>query len=77
MSKLAKSLTESEIEYIITRVLKNATDTLAETERSKDPFDDGKRQAYYEILDTIKNELTARDINVKKYGLDINLEKLL
>jgi hypothetical protein len=70
VSKLAKSLTESEIEYIITRVLKNATDTLAETERSKDPFDDGKRQAYYEIL-------TARDINVKKYGLDINLEKLL
>ena len=68
-------LTESELEFIISRVLDNAKDTAESTEESQ--FNEGKKLAYYEILDTIKNELTVRDIDVKRFGLDTVLEKLL
>jgi hypothetical protein len=68
-------LTESELEFIISRVLDNAKDAAESTEESQ--FNEGKKLAYYEILDTIKNELTVRDIDVKHFGLDTVLEELL
>jgi hypothetical protein len=68
-------LTESELEFIISRVLDNAKDAAESTEESQ--FNEGKKLAYYEILDTIKNELTVRDIDVKRFGLDTVLEELL
>ena len=68
-------LTTSELEYIISRVLNNANDALTDTDNSE--FSSGKKTAYYEILDTIKNELIARDIDVKPFGLDISLENFL
>ena len=68
-------LTTSELEYIISRVLTNANDALTDADNSE--FSSGKKTAYYEILDTIKNELIARDIDVKPFGLDIPLEKFL
>ena len=40
-------------------------------------FENGRRLAYYEMLDTIKNELILRDVDISKYGLNINLEELL
>ena len=33
--------------------------------------------AYYEVLDTIKNELKARDADLKEFGLDIDLENII
>lgn len=33
--------------------------------------------AYYEILDTIKNELKVRDADFKEFGLDIDLENII
>ena len=33
--------------------------------------------AYYEILDTIKNELKVRDADFKEFGLDIDLENVI
>lgn len=33
--------------------------------------------AYYEILDTIKNELKVRDADLKEFGLDIDLENII
>ena len=68
-------LTESELEFIISRVLDNPKDAAESTEESQ--FNEGKKLAYYEILDTIKNELTVRDIDVKRFGLDTVLEELL
>lgn len=68
-------LTESELEFIVSRVLENAKDAAETSDNS--PFSDGKKLAYYEILDTIKNELIARDVDVKSFGLDGVLEKLL
>lgn len=68
-------LSTSEIEYIVSRILDNAKDTVENDDKSE--FTDGKKLAYYEILDTIKNELIARDIDLKPFGLDISLEDLL
>ncbi|MGN1132962.1 MAG: hypothetical protein ACI4RN_00755 [Oscillospiraceae bacterium] len=68
-------LTESELEYIISRVLDNANEAAENADESQ--FSEGKKLAYYEILDTIKNELIVRDIDVKPLGLDVVLEKLL
>lgn len=68
-------LTESELEYIISRVLDNANEAAESSDKSQ--FSEGKKLAYYEILDTIKNELIVRDIDIKSLGLDVILEKLL
>ena len=71
-------MSEEEIKYIVARVLDNANDAFKEAAENKDDdFYRGKKLAYYEILDTIKNELKARDQDLKEFGLDINLEKEL
>ena len=70
-------MSESEIKYIIARILDNANDALEESEANReDDFYTGKRFAYYETLDTIKNELIARGQDLKEFGLDINLERV-
>lgn len=64
------------IKYIISRVVDNANDAIAEAkENPQDDFYKGKKLAYYEVLDTIKNELKVGDQNLKDFGLDIDLEK--
>ena len=69
-------MTDSEIKFIINRVLDNAKDVINETEQNKnEEFNSGKLFAYYEILDTIKNELIVRGQDLKEFGLDIDLEK--
>lgn len=67
---------ESEFKYIIGRVIDNAMDALKESQANPEiDFYKGKKLAYYETLDTIKNELKARADNLKEFGLDIDLEK--
>lgn len=67
-------MTDSEIKFIISRVLDNAKDAIKETDTNAE-FNSGKLFAYYEILDTIKNELIVRGQDLKEFGLDIDLEK--
>ena len=67
-------MSEEFIKHIIARLIDNATD--AANEQNSD-FASGKRLAYYEMLDTIKNELYANDYDLKEFGLDINLEKFI
>lgn len=69
------SLTESELGFIVNRILSNANKAFQENDDSD--FENGRRLAYYEMLDTIKNELILRDVDISKYGLNINLEELL
>ena len=71
-------LTPAAVKFIIARVLNNANDAFKEaTVNDKDKFYQGRKFAYYEILDTIKNELIAHDQDLKEFGLDRNLEKEL
>lgn len=69
-------MNEEEIKYIVSRVIDNANDAFEESkENADDDFYKGKKLAYYEILDTIKNELKARGQDLKEFGLDVNLER--
>ena len=68
-------MTESAIKFIISRVIDNARDAAEEAkENGNDDFYNGRKLAYYEILDTIKNELIVRDADLKEFGLDMDLE---
>lgn len=70
-------MSEETIKFIISRVIDNANDAVQDAQANKnDDYYDGKKLAYYEVLDTIKNELIAHDQNLKEFGLDINLEKV-
>lgn len=69
-------MNESTIKLIISRVIDNAADALEEAKENKnDDFYNGKKLAYYEILDTIKNDLVINEQDLSEFGLDINLEK--
>jgi hypothetical protein len=75
---MENKLSESTLKYIIARILDNAKDALKEKQDAPlDEFYNGKGLAYYEVLDTIKNELIAHDVDLKEFGLDMNLEKEL
>ena len=70
-------MSEETIKYIIARVISNANDALDESKKNPgDVFYEGRKLAYYEILDTIKNDLDINDQDLKEFGLDVNLEKL-
>lgn len=70
-------MNEETIKYIIARVVDNANDVLEEERKNKDDaFYKGKKLAYYEILDTIKNDLDINDQDLKEFGLDVDLEKV-
>lgn len=70
-------LTPAAIKFMIARMLDNANDAFKEaTIYGKDEFYQGRKLAYYEMLDTIKSELMAHDQDLKEFGLDVNLEKM-
>ena len=69
-------MTEAAIKFIIARVIKNAFDAAEEAKENKNSdFYNGRKLAYYEILDTIQSELDVRDADLKEFGLDVDLEK--
>ena len=71
-------LTAERLQYIIARVIDNANDAVKDSkENPKDDFINGKKLAYYEVLDTIKNELDVSEQDMKEFGLDFPLETLL
>lgn len=64
------------IKYIISRLIERATETKEESMQDKnDEFQGGRNIAYYEMLDIVKSELQAHDMDLDEYGLDFNLEK--
>lgn len=57
--------------YIISRLIDNAED--AKSESKANPDDErkqGRRSAYYEALDTIRNILEIYDYDLKECGLE-------
>ena len=73
-----KKMSEFALQYILSRMLDNANDTMKELKNNpKDLFYQGKQLAYYEMIDTIKNELEAHNQDLKEYGLDFDLEDKL
>ena len=61
--------------HIINRLLSNANDALKDAQANdKDEFYVGKKLAYYEDLDTIKNDLIIAEYDLQECGLDIDLD---
>lgn len=65
---------EEVIRYILEILMENA-DEVSKEERTE--FNEGKRLAYYEVLDCFKDQFEIYDIDIKKYGLDKKFEDLL
>ena len=73
-----KKMTEDELQYIIIRLIDNANDAVADAKKnSGSAFAMGKRLAYYEMLNVIKNELIINDADLKKFGMNFNIDKLV
>lgn len=71
-------LNEDSLKYIIARLVENANDAVEESEKDKsDAFNQGRRLAYYEMLDILKNELDVRDADLKELGLDFDVNKIV
>lgn len=72
---MTDALTREGIKYMISRLLDNANEAVEEGNQNKeDAFCQGRRLAYYEMLDILKTELDIRDQDLKEFGLDIDLE---
>ena len=73
MSKIS----EDSLKYIIARLINNANDAIENSEKDKnDAFSRGRRLAYYEMLDILKNELDVRDVDLAEFGLNFDVDKI-
>ena len=64
-------------DFIVQTLMEYAIDAKVEADREKSDFKIGRVQAYYEVMDTIKNRLIIYDYDLSKCGLDVDLENLL
>ena len=61
-------------DYIVSLLVRNANDSIEECRESKhDSFEEGRKQADYEVLDTIKNKLIVAEYNLEDCGLEFKL----
>ena len=67
-------LTKDGIKYMISRLLKNASEAAEQSKQNReDAFSSGRALAYYEMLDILQSELDARGQDLREYGLDVDL----
>lgn len=66
-------LTAEAMKFIIARLLDNANDAYEEAKVEDNDFQRGRKLAYFEVLDTIKNELIAHDQDLTEFGLENDL----
>lgn len=71
MNTMKDRLTEESLKYIIARVLEYANDALKENDDND--FLGGKKLAYIEVLNCIQNELIIHEMDLKEFGLDIDV----
>ena len=75
---MSKDITTKQMQFIVERLLDNAADIKKQREEDgKSDFSDGQLSATYAMLDTMKNQLMIDEYDLKKFGLDINLESAL
>lgn len=70
-------LNEEALMHIVARLLERAKEAAETHKKEKTEHSGGEQVAYYAMLDIIQSELDARDIDLKKYSLDIDLLKTL
>ena len=71
-------LSQDAMKRMISRLIDNANDAIKDAADNKnDDFYDGKVAAYYEMLDSLKNDLKIEDADIKNFGLDIDLDQMI
>ena len=62
--------------HLMERLLSKADDALKTYQKDKsNEFYSGRVEAYYEVLDALKSELTVWDYDLDQCGLDFDLDK--
>lgn len=73
-----QELAEEALKAAIQSILKQAMRAVSEARQTPhDAYKDGRALAYYEVLDTVKNQLEIYDLNANAFGLGMNLDVLL
>ena len=72
---MSKKLSVAEMKYIIYRVMKNGYESIDELREDPCEFNEGRRLAYYEVLDTIYNQLGIYEQNQKDFGYSEDWER--
>jgi len=71
-------LSQEAMNRMIHRLIDNAKDAIEDVNNNKnDEFYEGKKAAYYEMLDSLKNDLKIEDADIKEFGLDIDLDAMI
>lgn len=71
-------MNEAALKYIIARLVDNAKDAASESDQSPDDmYLQGRREAYYEMLDILKSELDAHDAKLDEFGLMLDADSLI
>ena len=71
-------MSDEALTFVIARLLENAKDAKEESMKDRaDMFAAGRKVAYYEMLDTLKSELDVHDADLKAFGLDVDVDRLV
>lgn len=74
---MMSKLSEESLKYIIARLVENANEAVEESNKDRsDSFNQGRRLAYYEMLDILKSELDVREADLKELGIDFDVDKI-
>ena len=64
------------LEYIVNRIMDNADDAISELRQDlKNEYSSGREEAYYEVIDTMKGDLSAFGVDLERIGLDFDVDK--
>lgn len=73
-----QELADEALKAVMQSILEQALCAVSEARQNpRDAFKDGRALAYYEVLDTVKNQLEIYDSDANDFGLGMNLEVLL
>lgn len=73
-----QELADAALKAAVRSILEQALCAVSEARQNpRDAFKDGRALAYYEVLDTVKNQLEIYDSDANDFGLGMNLEVLL
>ena len=73
-----QELADDALKAAMQSILEQALCAVSDAKQNpQDAFKDGRALAYYEVLDTVKNQLEIYDSDANDFGLGMNLDVLL
>ena len=72
---MSEKLNFDEMRYVIYRVMKHGYESIDEAKADPCEFNEGRKLAYWEVLDTIYNQLDIYEQDPKDFGYPDDWEK--